>query len=119
MSDAYTHCLVRTGLYAESHGIVANVRRFVSLVNDCILTSRFRIFGTQLLVANSTTTASNRHGFRNGGTVNRYVRTTSFQIGPFTSSRAQMWETAENAGIITANLMWYVAIRGVRSSAVC
>ena len=42
--------------------------------------------------------------------MNRYVFTTSFRAALFSHLSVQMWETAEKAGVRTANLMWCVVV---------
>ena len=42
--------------------------------------------------------------------MNRYVFTTSFRAALFSHLSVQMWETAEKAGVRTANLMWCVVM---------
>ena len=46
------------------------------------------------------------HGIRHGGSVNLYVHSLCKAPGLFLYSKLQMWETAERAGVVTANMMW-------------
>jgi hypothetical protein len=94
----------RTGLYAESHGIVANVRHRPVLPWSHLDLGNVRTFGTLRRTLSSTTTGSNHVGGLTGGSASRCVPSAYKFV---MSLRWQkMWETVNKAGMISANLMW-------------
>jgi hypothetical protein len=94
----------RTGLYVESHGIVANVSHRQEFLKSSDLSPFSRISGMQRQIRNFTITTSRPVGNPTGGLENPweiFVPTVAHFADTW-----QMWETVGKAGLITANLMW-------------
>lgn len=97
----------RTGLYAESHGVVANVSHRHDSLKSSDPASFSRISGMQSQIWNFTITTS-RPGNPTGGLENQcgiLIPTVAHFADTW-----QMWETATRAGLNTANLMWCASI---------
>jgi len=95
---------IRTGLHAESHGIVANVRFQTFFITNNLYA--LRISGIPFQRKSFTIINQTVLTFLNGGLVNLLSYTPLWCNSP--TDLQQMWETAMKAGILTANLMWWV-----------